>query len=386
MSKPAKLVISGNHAASYGAKLARAEVIPAYPITPQTEVVEKLSSMVSDGELNAKFIKVESEHSAMAAAIGASAVGARAFTATSSQGLALMHEMLHWAANSRMPVVMANVNRAMGPPWNIWADQTDSLAQRDTGWLQFYCADNQEIFDTIIQAYKVCEKVLLPGMVVLDAFILSHTQEKVEIPSQEAIDKYLPPFNPRYKLDVDEPHTFGGLTGTDWYYELRYKIQGAMEEALGVINDTGRQFKQQFGRGYGLVEEYKAEDAEILLIVSGSVSSTAKEVVDAQREKGVKLGLCRIRVFRPFPKEEVKRVAANAKKIGVIDRNISFGNEGIFFQETKSALCNEEKKPVYGFIAGLGGRDITIGDLEDIVERLKRGDKAEDKIWIGLKK
>ncbi|MDB4349530.1 pyruvate ferredoxin oxidoreductase [Omnitrophica bacterium] len=387
MSRRTKLVITGNHTVSYGAKLSKAEVIAAYPITPQTEVVEKLSNMVSDKELRAKFIKVESEHSAMAACIGASAVGARAFTATSSQGLALMHEMLHWAANARLPVVMANINRSMGPPWNIWADQTDSLAQRDTGWLQFYCESNQEILDSIIQAYKVCEKILLPGMVVLDAFLLSHTSEPVDIPPQELVDEYLPGYNPRYKLDVNEPHTFGGLTGPDWYYELRYKIQNAMEEALDVIKDADREFKDTFGRGYGLIEEYRSSDADTLLIVSGSMSSTAKDAVDMMRAKGEKVGLCRMRVFRPFPKDEVRRVAKKAKRIGVIDRNISFGSEGIFFQEVKSALCNEKnRRPIYGFIAGLGGRDVVIDDFKKIVGDLKEGKKAGDIRWIGIRK
>jgi pyruvate/2-oxoacid:ferredoxin oxidoreductase alpha subunit len=382
-----KLVITGNHTVSYGAKLSKVEVVAAYPITPQTEVVEKLSSMVSDNELKAKFIKVESEHSAMAACVGASAVGARAFTATSSQGLALMHEMLHWATNARLPVVMANINRSMGPPWNIWADQTDSLAQRDTGWLQFYCQNNQEILDSIIQAYKVCEKVLLPGMVMLDAFFLSHTSEAVDIPDQKLVDKYLPGFNPRYKLDVKEPHTFGGLTSPDWYYELRYKIQNAMEEALNVIKDADNEFKSIFGRGYGLVEEYRAEDAETLLIVSGSMSSTAKEAIDMMREKGEKVGLLRIRVFRPFPKDEVRRVAKSVKRIGVIDRNISFGSEGIFFQEVKSALCNEdEKKPIHGFIAGIGGRDVVLDDFANMVAQIKSNREAKDIRWIGVKK
>ena len=381
-----RLVMTGNHAVSYGAKLSNAEVIAAYPITPQTEVVEKLSSMVANKELKAKFIKVESEHSAMAACIGASATGARAFTATSSQGLALMHEMLHWAANARLPVVMANVNRSMGPPWNIWADQTDSLAQRDTGWLQFYCETNQEILDTIIQAYKICEKVMLPGMVVLDAFILSHTSEPVEILPQKLINEYLPNYNPEYKLDVNNPHTFGSITGPDWYYELRYKIQSAMNEALTVIKDADNDFKKKFGRGYGLVEEYRTEDADIVLVASGSMCSTAREAVDLLRKKGEKVGLCKMRVFRPFPKDEVRRALKRAKKIGVVDRNISFGSEGIFFQEIKAALCNEKSAPVYGFIAGLGGRDVTVKDLENIINDIKQKEKPGDITWVGLKK
>jgi len=267
-----KKLITGNHTVSFGVKLSRAEVIAAYPITPQTEIVEKLSEMVADGSLPAKFIKVESEHSAMAACIGASATGARAFTATSSQGLALMHEMLHWASGARLPIVMTNVNRAMAPPWNVWSDQTDSLAQRDTGWLQFYCEDNQEIVDTIIQAYKISEKVMLPAMVVLDAFILSHTSEPVDIPLQKKVDKFLPPYNPKYKLDIANPHAFGGLVKPDWYYEFRYKISRAMEDAKDLINKVGKDFGREFGRSYGLIEEYRCNKADIILVTSGTIS------------------------------------------------------------------------------------------------------------------
>ena len=381
-----KQVITGNHTVSYGAKLARVEVIAAYPITPQTEVVEKLSSIVADGQLKAKFIKVESEHSAMAACIGAAACGSRSFTATSSQGLALMHEMLHWAANARLPVVMANINRAMAPPWSIWADQTDSLSQRDTGWLQFYCESNQEILDTTIQAFKVCEQVSLPGMINLDAFFLSHTSEVVDIPQQKLVDKFLPKFEPKYKLDPKSPHTFGGLLKPDRYYEFRYKIQQAMEQARGLIHQVGEEFAEKFGRSYGLVERYRCGDAEILLVVSGTIASTAKVAVDLLRRKGKKAGLVRVRVFRPFPAQELREVVKEAKMVAVIDRNISFGSEGIFFSEVKSALYNEKKRPpIYGFIAGLGGRDVLIEDIEKMVERMPEKGPG-DIIWWGLKR
>jgi len=382
-----KEVISGNHTVSYGAKLSRVEVIAAYPITPQTEVVEKLSNMVGAGELRSKFIKVESEHSAMAACIGASAAGARAFTATASQGLALMHEMLHWAANARLPVVMTNINRAMAPPWNIWSDQTDSLAQRDTGWIQFYCKENQEILDTIIQAYKVSERVSLPSMVILDAFLLSHTSEIVDIPDQVKVDSFLPGYKPKYKLDTKAPCSFGGLTGPDMYYELRYKIQSAMDEALIAIEDVGKEFNKSFNRHWGLVEEYRAKDADILLFVSGSLSESACEAVDILRKKGKNVGLVRIRVFRPFPKNEIRKLARGRKAIAVIDRNISFGGEGIFFQEAKAALCNEKNAaPISGFIAGLGGRDVSLEDFEKILSITESAKEAKDIVWIGLKK
>jgi len=208
-------VIIGNHALSYGAMLSRAQVIAAYPITPQTEVIELLSEMCANGELDAKFIKVESEHSAMTACVGASATGVRTFTATSAQGLALMHEVLHWAVGARTPVVMGNINRAMAPPWTIWTEQTDSLSQRDTGWMQIYCQNNQEVLDSVIQAYKVAEQVKLPAMVILAAFVLSHTSETVEMPEQEKVDEFLPPYELEYKIDPDDPHAFGGLTGPD---------------------------------------------------------------------------------------------------------------------------------------------------------------------------
>lgn len=379
-------VITGNHAASYGAKAARAEVIACYPITPQTEVVERLSEMVAGKELEAEFIKVESEHSAMAACIGASATGVRAFTATSSQGLALMHEMLHWASGARLPIVMVNINRAMAPPWNVWSDQTDSLSQRDTGWLQFYCEDNQEIFDTIIQAYKICEEISLPGMIILDAFILSHTSEPVDIPDQTLIDEFLPQYNPKYKLDPKEPHAFGGLVKPDWYYEFRYKIQSAMEEAKGLIQEVGKEFAKTFGRSYGLLDLYGCDGADIVLVASGSIASTAREAVDRLRNKGKSVGLAKVRVFRPFPKEELKELARGRKAIGVIDRNISFGSEGIFFSEAKSALYSEGcKVPVHGFIAGLGGRDVTTDDIEGMVETMI-SKKPGDIIWVGLKR
>jgi len=237
-----KKVIEGSHAVSYAVMLSRVQVICAYPITPQTHIVEKLSDLCSTGEMQAKFLKVESEHSAMAGCIGASAVGARAFTASSSQGLALMHELLHWAAGARLPIVMANVNRSLGAPWNIWCDQTDSLSQRDTGWLQFYCESSQEALDTVIQAYKISEKISLPSMVVLDAFYLSHTFEPVNIPDQGRVDRFLPPYEPKYRLDPKVPRSFSGLTPPDLFTEMRYQIQEAMEEAKKVILHVDEEF------------------------------------------------------------------------------------------------------------------------------------------------
>jgi len=380
-------VLTGNHALSYGAKLSRAEVISAYPITPQTEVVELLSQMCASGELKAKFIKVESEHSAMASLIGASAVGVRTFTATSSQGLALMHEMLHWAAGARTPVVMGNINRAFAPPWSVWTEQNDSLSQRDTGWMQLYAQNNQEVLDSVIQAYKVAESLDLPAMVVLAAFVLSHTSETVDIPAQEKVDEFLPTYKREYKLDPDEPHAFGGLTKPDNYFELRYKIQKAMEKALNKWEEVGEEFEAFFGRKYGLVETYKVSDAKNLIVSSATIASTARNAVDSLREKGKKVGLLRIRVFRPFPAEMIRRILSSVDKVIVIDRNIGFGSSGIFCQEVKAAMYNEKNTPpIFGVIAGLGGRDVTSKNIIEIYEDVIKMEEPEsDIIWKDLK-
>ncbi|MDD8019936.1 MAG: pyruvate ferredoxin oxidoreductase [Acidobacteriota bacterium] len=383
-----KKVIMGNHALSYGAMLARAQVIAAYPITPQTQVVELLSEMCADGTLNAKFIKVESEHSAMAACLGASMAGARTFTATSAQGLALMHEMLHWASGGRMPVVMGDINRAMAPGWSIWTDQNDSLSQRDTGWIQFYCSSNQEVVDTVIQAYKISEKLMIPSMVILDAFALSHTYEVVEIPEQAKVDAYLPPFNPPYRLSSDDPHAFGGLTAPEHYMELRYKLQKDMEKVPALVEETGREYEKTFGRYLGQVENYLCDGAELVFVTSGTAGYTARVVVDELRKQGIKAGNLRIKLFRPFPFEQVRTILSKVPKVAVLDRNISYGHHGVFYQEVKSAIYRQPVQPaIFGFIAGLGGRDIAREDFKEITDyTLKNNRPQEEIIWIGVKK
>jgi pyruvate/2-oxoacid:ferredoxin oxidoreductase alpha subunit len=384
-----KKILMGNHAVSYGASISRVDVIAAYPITPQTQIVEELSELCASGELDAEFLKVESEHSAMASCIGAAQTGVRAFTATSAQGLALMHELLHWASGARLPIVMANVNRAMAPGWSIWTDQNDSLSQRDTGWMQFYCESNQEVLDSIVQAYKISEQVLVPSMVILDAFVLSHTYEPVDIPDQDKIDAFLPKKLYKYRLDIKEPHAFHCLTPPDVYFELRYKLQIAMDEAKKVINDVGEEYGRIFGRHYGLVEKYHTEDAELILVTSGTSVSTARVVIDQLREKGESVGMLKIRTFRPFPLEEVQEVLSKAKKVAVMDRNISYGHGGIFSQEIKASLyhLSEDKKPkIYGYIVGLGGRDITPDVITNIIRRTQKEDKSKEIIiWEGLK-
>jgi pyruvate/2-oxoacid:ferredoxin oxidoreductase alpha subunit len=382
-----KKVITGNHAVSYGAQLARSQVIAAYPITPQTQIVELLSEFCASGKLNAKFIKVESEHSAMTACIAASATGARTFTATSAHGLALMHEMLHWAAGARMPVVLANVNRAMGPGWSVWTDQNDSLSQRDLGWIQLYCESNQEVLDTTIQAFKIAEKVLLPVMIILDAFVLSHTSEPVDIPDQELVDRFLPPYELKTKLDLATPKSYGALTNPDHYYEIRYKIQKAHEESLQVIKDVDTDFGQHFGRKYGVVEAYRCDDAKVILVTSGTITGTTRTVIDEMREQGRKVGLLKQKLFRPTPTEELRLILYKAQKIAVIDRNISFGHSGVFAQEIKSALYGlAGAPPIFDYIIGIGGRDVTPNDIKEIVDNTFKTEAPQAPIiWRGVR-
>jgi len=355
-----KLVLDGNHAASYGALLARVQVVSAYPITPQTQIVERLAEFCAEGRLKARFLEVESEHSALAACIGASQAGARVFTATSSQGLALMHELLHWAGAGRLPIVLVNVNRALAPPWTIYADQTDSLAQRDTGWMQIYCRSSQEVLDSVLLAYKVSEQVGLPTMLCLDAFFLSHTSEPVDIPEQGQVDEFLPPYRPGLPLDPARPHAFGGLAGSDVFMEIRHAAQAAMDEALGLIEKAGKEYGALTGRHYGLVETYRAEDATILLVAMGAIATTAEAAVDELRETGMAAGLLRVRVFRPFPAEAVARCVGGAEKLVALDRNLSLGSGGILAAELRAALAARDLVPgIWNYVAGIGGRDVT---------------------------
>ncbi len=382
-------VMVGNHAVSWGVQLARAEVIAAYPITPQTQVVEELSEMCATGELKARFIKVESEHSAMAACVGASAAGARAFTATSSQGLALMHEMLHWAAGGRHPIVMVDVNRALGPGWNVWTDQTDSLAQRDTGWIQLYCENNQEVVDTTVMAFKLAEGLNLPVMIVLDAFYLSHTAEPVDIPDQALVDDFLPPRAAPFKLDPKDPHSFGALVKPDDYTEMRWHLQDAMRQAIPAFDAIEQEWQKLFGRTYGAIEGYRTEDAELVMVTSGTITSTARYVVDQHREAGERIGLVKVKMFRPFPVEALRRALAGADRVAVLDRNFSPGSGGIFAAELRAALYDvpaEDRPAIYGYVLGLGGRDVTPGTIEGIIDdaRASSGPERAD-LWVGVK-
>jgi len=389
-----KLVLTSNYAAAYAAKLARAEIISAYPITPQTTVVEKLAEFIERGELKAKMIRVESEHSAMAACIGASATGARVFTATSSHGLLYMYEMLWWAAGARLPIVMGVVTRAIAPPWNIWTEHADILSPRDSGWLIFFAESAQEVLDMILQAYKVAEneQVLLPVMVGWDAFISSHTAEPVDVPSQEIVDEFLPPRkSAAFLLDVKDPVSHGNLVFPDFYMEFRYLMQRGMESARDIIRKVDEEFGKIFGRHYGgLIEKYRCDDAEYALITLGGSSGDAREAVDKLRENGVKIGLCRIRVIRPFPVQDVVECLSNKEGVIVVERDISMGLCGVLATEIASVLFMNGIQPKFAsFIAGLGGREVSVEDflkmLDFSLKEFQRGNKRVGPHWYGVK-
>jgi 2-oxoisovalerate ferredoxin oxidoreductase alpha subunit len=376
---------TGNRIAAKAAVMAKPEVVAAYPITPQTTLVEAIAEYVARGEYKGDYICVESEHSAMCACIGASAAGSRTFTATSSHGLLLMHEMLHWTALARLPVVMCNINRVIGPGWNIWVDENDSISQRDTGWIQFYCSSNQEIFDTVIQAFKLAEheKVVLPVMVNLNAFILSHTSMPAEIPEQHVVDEYLGKYVPRWKLDIDNPTTFGNIIGPAHYYKVRRAMQDAQLNAKKLIPQIAKEWSKLSGYFHGdLLEYYKCDGAEHILLSMGAIGAESKIAIDELQKAGQKIGLARVRVIRPFPTEEIIKLGKQADLI-VIDRNISVGLEGALFNEVKAALYGESDAKATGFIAGLGGKDVTYKDIETMCRKSMKG-KAKEQEWYGM--
>lgn len=372
-----KAYLSGNEALAEGVRLSRPHVIAAYPITPQTTVVEKLSEMVEEGALKSEFLYVESEHSALSAAIGASSVGARPFTATSSQGLLYMAECLYYASGGRLPIVMMNANRSTALPWNIYGDQRDSLSQLDSGWLQIYAENAQESLDAVLEAYAVAEhpKVLSPVMINLDGFILTHTYELVEIPDQAQADRFLPPYETPYKMDPDNPVNMAFSAGPADNMEFKVRQHRAMQKAKAVIRDTDRRFREVFGRGCGgLTQSYRAEDADYLLLTLGSLTGLARDVTDTLREQGVKAGVLKLRYVRPFPEEDIVKAAACAKSIGVLEKDISFGMEGTVYTNVNSALYKAGiTAPSFNFIGGLGGRDITKDELLQVFGILKAG-------------
>ena len=375
-------ILDGNHAAAQGAKLSRTQVIAAYPITPQSPVTEKLSEFVEGGELNAEYIAVESEHSALTVCASASMVGARTFTATSAHGLAYMHEVLHWTAGARLPVVLVCANRAMGAPWNILNDQQDSISQRDTGWIQIYARNNQEILDSVIQAYRIAETVYVPVMVCYDGYVLSHTEMPVDIPSQEDVDRFLPTYKPHTILDPANPKNYNLVTLANprvnaegvlchGYMELRYLLQEALQDSRETIARVGQQFGELFGRNYdNMFWEDSLDDADIAIVAMGSLAMEAIVAAEMLRKEGHKVGVLGLRVFRPFPKSDVAKALKKSRLVVVFDKNISYGLEGATCSEIKSALYgNSVNAVIRNFIVGLGGRDVKARELADAVKR-----------------
>ncbi|MFW9874051.1 MAG: pyruvate ferredoxin oxidoreductase [Candidatus Thorarchaeota archaeon] len=399
-------IIKGNVAAAYAAKSARVQVISAYPITPQTTVVEKLSEFADKGEMpGTQYIKMESEHSVFAAVIGASKAGTRTFTATSGQGIFYGHEMIHWAAGARLPIVVAIASRGPAPPWNIWADFTDVLSQRDTGWMSSFCASHQEIYDEILMSYKVCEnhEILLPKFVAYGGFILSHTSKPVIIEDQELVDKYLPSLPgeegwPHIWMDPKRPMMFGNLImPSGFYYEFRMKIHDASIRAKKKIKMAAREFENIFGRSYGngLIQEYHMDDAKVGVVIYGDLALQMEQAVDDLREEGYKVGMMKLRHFRPFPVEDILKSIKKVSLIGVIDRGTAFGSQtgGPVSCEIKAALHETRDGPtVLPIINGLGGREVSLeqqkNQLKVLVKLEETGELPKDMIhgtlWDGL--
>ena len=381
---PKRVVMTGNEAVTWGVLLSRVQVCPEYEITPSTTISEILAELVAKKLLDAVYIPVESEHSGMAATIGASYAGARAFTASASHGTLLMHEMLHSASGMRRPIVMVNVNRSVGLPWNLLTDQIDSLSQRDTGWLQLYTESAQEALDTVIMAFKIAEhpEVQLPVMVITEGFILSHTGEPVDIPEQDLVDGFLPPYRTTQRLDLDNPRSSGGFTSPAEYTRMKIEAQKAMEKAKEVAKDVDREFGETFGRSYGIIERFHWNNPRLALVTSATATSTARHVLMESKEFE-DVGLLKIKMFRPFPTEEIRGALKDVEKVAVIDRNISLGSKGIFLGEIESALYPLEKRPeVFGFITGLGGLDITGQIIEETINYVLEHERPDSTIWL----
>ncbi|MHB8090080.1 MAG: transketolase C-terminal domain-containing protein [Syntrophales bacterium] len=373
-------ILTGNQAAAAAVKLCKVQVISAYPITPSTSLTETLAEWIERGELKAEYVRVESEHSVMTVCVAASTVGARVFTSTSSHGLLYMHEQLHWAAGSRLPIVTCVVNRGVGAPWSIFNDQQDSIAQRDTGWIQLYCRDNQEIIDTVIQAYRIAEQAYCPVMVCYDGFVLSHTMMPVEIPDAEKVNAFLPPYKPHTFLSAEEPRNINPVIFPsqrrddlgvlrDGYMEFRWKLQSALEGAREIIVAANREYAESFGRDHGgMLWSYKIDDAEVCIVGMGSLASEATAAADLLREEGIRAGVVGIRAYRPFPRIEARAVLKKAPAIVIFEKNVSYGYEGALSADLKAALYGTGiDAPVHNYIAGLGGRDVKAAELAEAV-------------------
>ncbi len=379
-------MIEGSRAVAEAVGLCRPDVISAYPITPQTHIVEELSQMVADGDIEAEYVRVESEHSAASVCLGAVAAGSRAYSATTSQGLMLMAEVLFNIAGMRLPMVITGVNRALSAPLSIWNDHQDTMAVRDSGWLQLYAEHSQELLDMHIQAYKISEddRVLLPVMVCMDGFVLTHTYESVDVPEQEQVDAFLPPYAPLYKLDPADPYTLGAYAGPEIYQEIRWELQRDALASKEVVKEVARDFRGAFGRWYGdVLDPYRCDDAEVVFVAMGTVVGTLRDWVDARREQGRKVGVLKLRCFRPFPREELREALAGADRVVVLEKAISPGGYGILAAELRAALYGQKHSPpVACGVTGLGGRDITFETLD---EMLARAEKGETEFFAGLR-
>jgi pyruvate ferredoxin oxidoreductase alpha subunit len=364
-------IATGNKAVAAAVRQANPAVIAAYPITPQTEIVEQMAEYVTSGELKSRYIPVESEHSAMAACIGASVTGVRTFTATSSHGLLYMHEMINWAAGARLPIVMANVNRAVGPGWNVWAEHTDAFQERDTGWLQVYVSTVQEAYDATLMAFRIAEHndVLLPVMVNLDGFTLSHIMQSLETVNP---GDFIPPLHLPHAIDPAHPAGYGTLTGPDDYFKFRWDIERSMRDSVKVIRETEKDFADRFGRSYGMTEEYRCDDADVVVIAMGTLGKEAEVAIDVLRNEGIKAGSMRIRWLRPFPSLDLE-----GRDVVVIDRDYSFGFGGIL----ASSLKARHRCEPYSVIAGLGGQEVTYDDIAGFIRDRKPGEEY----WFGVK-
>lgn len=380
-------MLQGARAMAEMTALCRPQVISAYPITPQTLIVEELSQIVADGDLKAEFINVEGEHSAASLVLGASATGVRVFTCSSSQGILLMAEVIFNIAGMRLPMVMICVNRSVSAPLNIWNDQQDSMIMRDSGWIQLYGENNQEACDLLLQAYLIAEdhRVMLPVMVCVDGYVLPHAYEIVDLPRQEEVDAFLPPFQPIYRLDPDNPLTMGAYADPEKYMETRYMIHRTMEAAIPIIEEVARDFSSAFGRhSWGLFEKYDVDDASTVVVALGSMAGTIKDVVDELRAQGQKVGVLRLICYRPFPKEALYQALSGAQQIVVIEKAVSLGGSGPVATDIRSVFQGRPASPrISGFIIGLGGRDVTLDDIKTAIGKAQQ--QLADADFIGLK-
>ena len=376
-------LLSGNHAVAWAARLCRPQVIPVYPITPQSPIMEKLGDFHAAGELDAEVLTPESEHSALAAGIAASLAGARVFTATASQGLLLMHELLHYAAGARAPIVMCNVNRTVASPWAFWPDATDSLAQRDTGWIQLYSETPQESLDSVVQAFRVAEAVALPAMVCHDAFYVSHAMEPVALPEQALVDGYLPPYAPEHFVAPGRGESFGYVIDQATFNRTRRDLDTAMARVPAALEQADADWHALTGRGYGLVEGYRLDDADTALVTLGSMAGTARVAVDALRAGGQRIGLLKVRLFRPFPVAAVRAALAGLGTAIVLDRNYSPGLGGMLHQELKAALYGLDGAPaIHGLLAGVGGVNVTPEKIAGYVAACAGRAPEPHSVWV----